>query len=489
MKSASSFRRFTMLAAALAWVLAASPAQAGSKSKSESKAKASFENTGVQPAAEGKIEFEGKPNASKLEIEFERLDPGPTYSLSCDGVVWASFRTDSEGEAELRFESKPGQPGAPMLPADPRGAHFALNDGAADVLTVTLNGPGEPADSQVKEKGDLPPGSLPAGVRTSTSFRRDKKGATRYEVKAQKLPAGTYSFLVNGVEEASVVVPKDGGKLKLRFADPQKRGKEMPLDFDPRGSIVELSHSSGALASGGGSPSIDGLDACVESEVEVPLARLAGVGKAESEFRVDDDCDKRFKVKVENVLEGAYDVYVDGILRGTMLAAFSASEGEVHGEIKWKTDPDDPGELLLDFDPEGALIEVKQGDTVLFSGFQTPAVPGAPGGICTETRTEVGFLNTGARPGAKGKARFEIEDDCETEFDVEIENLAQGSYDLVVGGVLRGSIVVGPFGEGDLDFETDSDDPDKLPLDFDPRGMLIEVFDGGTKILERLFPS
>ena len=265
MQFASSFRRFTMIAAALAWVLAAHGAQASSKS--ESKAKAAFENTGVQPAAEGTIEFEGKSNASKLEIEFERLDPGPTYTLSCDGVVWAGFRTDSEGEAELRFESKPGQPGAPMLPADPRGAHFALSDGAADVLTVTLNGPGEPAGSVVKEKGVLDPGSLPANVRTSTSFRRDKKGATRYEVQAQNLPAGTYSFLVDGVEEAEVQVEKDGGKLKLRFAEPQKRGKELPLDFDPRGSTVELEHSSGAMSSGGGSPSIDGLDACVESEV------------------------------------------------------------------------------------------------------------------------------------------------------------------------------------------------------------------------------
>jgi len=120
-----------------AWLLAAPVA--GADSDGKTKAKASFENTGVQP--EGEVEFQGK--AHKSELEFEHLDPGPTYTLSCDGTQWASFQTDGEGRAELVFLSDPKRPGAPMLPGDPRGASFALSDGAQDVLTVVLSDPGE----------------------------------------------------------------------------------------------------------------------------------------------------------------------------------------------------------------------------------------------------------------------------------------------------------------------------------------------------------
>jgi len=31
----------------------------------------------------------------------------------------------------------------------------------------------------------------------------------------------------------------------------------------------------------------------------------------------------------------------------------------------WDTDPDDPGEILLDFDPSGQPVEVRMGSTVI----------------------------------------------------------------------------------------------------------------------------
>jgi hypothetical protein len=123
--------------AALAWLLAAPVA--GADSKGKTKVKAAFENTGVQPAAEGEVAFKAKPGQSELEFEFEDLDPTKTYTLSCDGTTWATFQA---GAVELHFASSPS-PGEPMLPRDPRGASFALNDASQDVLTVVLSGPGE----------------------------------------------------------------------------------------------------------------------------------------------------------------------------------------------------------------------------------------------------------------------------------------------------------------------------------------------------------
>lgn len=42
--------------------------------------------------------------------------------------------------------------------------------------------------------------------------------------------------------------------------------------------------------------------------------------------------------------------------------------------------------------------------------------------------------------------------------------------------------------QGDIEFGNPAD-PDELPLDFDPRGELIEVFDGATLVFSVNFPS
>ena len=42
-------------------------------------------------------------------------------------------------------------------------------------------------------------------------------------------------------------------------------------------------------------------------------------------------------------------------------------DGEPEGEIEFDTDPDEPGEVLLDFDPRGQLVEVRQGGVTYLS--------------------------------------------------------------------------------------------------------------------------
>jgi hypothetical protein len=225
-------------------------------------------------------------------------------------------------------------------------------------LTIVLSGPGEPAGTRASDKGSLDDDGLPPGASAKTSFVRKSKGDKIWGVSGQKLPAGTYNLMVDGEDEVEFEIEIEGGKFKLRFSDPQKSGKDLPLDFDPRDALVKLEGPAGLMASSDGSPSIDGLDACAESEVEVPLAAIGGVGQGKSELKVDHDCDKSFEVEIEEVVAGAYDVYVDGILRGTIQAAFNAVKGHVEGHLEWETSPDDPGELLLDFDPRGQLIEM-----------------------------------------------------------------------------------------------------------------------------------
>ena len=61
---------------------------------------------------------------------------------------------------------------------------------------------------------------------------------------------------------------------------------------------------------------------------------------------------RRPPTRLKNVIGGGFSSY------------YSQND---EGEIEFDTDPDDPGELLLDFDPRGELIEIEQGGTVFLS--------------------------------------------------------------------------------------------------------------------------
>ena len=53
------------------------------------------------------------------------------------------------------------------------------------------------------------------------------------------------------------------------------------------------------------------------------------------------------------------------------LGAHLGYGGEVEGQIEFDSDPDEPGEMLLDFDPSGQLTEILDagGDTILERDF------------------------------------------------------------------------------------------------------------------------
>jgi hypothetical protein len=75
---------------------------------------------------------------------------------------------------------------------------------------------------------------------------------------------------------------------------------------------------------------------------------------------------------------------------------------------------------------------------------------------------------------------------------VEIEKLPLGDYELVVGGIVRGSIpVVLVNGEpvGHIEFDTDPDEPGEILLTFEARGQLVEVRQGATVFLSVTMPE
>jgi len=446
-------------------------------------------NTGVDPEASGKVLLKLKDGRSRLDVRLRSLEPAATYTLSVDGLPWATFQP-ARGRARLRFASPSKRASDLALPFDPRGGTLAINDGATDVLTGVISGSGESSTTRVKEQSTLTATALGAGGETKTKFQQTRNN-TRLDIKIKNVAPGDYTVLIDGIERGAMQAPR--GRAKLTWSS-KPSSRRLPLDFDPRGGEVEIEGMGDLFFFGPVNGQVEGVNECVFSETESPLAAqpAAGAGSGDSRLRIRDDCRRDFDVEIEDVPVGDYDLFVDGVARGT-IAVVDMGGGMIEGEIEFTTEPDEEGELFLDFDPSGALIEVAQGGTLFFSGIQGQAQPGSGGTTaCTPSELELPLHNTGVIADAKGDARLRVRDDCDEDFRVEIEDVPAGDYDILVGGVNRGTITAVNTGsevEGQIEFDSDPDEPGELLLDFDPSGQQIEIVDGGaTAILERDFP-
>ena len=451
------------------------------------------------PGAKGRIKLRFQEKRSRLKIDVRALAGDSLYTLVVDGQVWTAFETNRKGRAKLRFGSPPrGRELA--LPGDPRGAAVTVTDGSDEVLSTMLSGSGESDDSRVREETLLSPTEFASGGRARVRFERRKDGELRFDVDLENVTPGEYRVFVGGVERGTIVTSALGhGEIEWRTDsdDPD----HLPLDFDPRGQTVDIVDSSGNVVFTGDSEGrLPGVNDCSFQEVETPLTPTssAGTGSGRARFRIRDDCRRDFNVEIEDVPTGSYDLWVDGALRGTIEVV--EVPGGTEGEIEFDTEVDDPGEIFLDFDPNGASVEVRQGDLAFFSG--TVGSPGESGGdgdddgndddpptggCGSPVEIEVPLLGTGLLPGGRAEARFRLRDECRTDFQVELEDVPAGSYDVFVGDVLRGTLGVSG-GQGELEFD-DEPEAGELPIDFDPRGLQIRVELEGAIAFERLFPE
>lgn len=109
------------------------------------------------------------------------------------------------------------------------------------------------------------------------------------------------------------------------------------------------------------------------------------------------------------------------------------------------------------------------------------------GGISDDTPSDVLVTEqriglSPARDGLLGSGHADFEERPDrTEFSVEVEDLADGVYRIIVGGVDRGELVVST-GIGETEFRSPVE-AGKVLLTFDPRGQLVEVHDGQGAVL------
>jgi hypothetical protein len=130
--------------------------------------------------------------------------------------------------------------------------------------------------------------------------------------------------------------------------------------------------------------------------------------------------------------------------------------------------------------------EIAASAALLLLAAATPAAWARDGGrsnggtACVPQQLSESIASTGLDADGSARARWRQDDRCRRDFQVEVEDVPVGSYDVVVGGAVRGTIAVVADAaggtRGELELESAGDDtPHAAPLDFDPVGATLEI--------------
>ncbi|MCB9898932.1 MAG: hypothetical protein H6825_13085 [Planctomycetes bacterium] len=336
---------------------------------------------------------------------------------------------------------------------------------------------------------------------TARARWRDKGDSLDFSVELEHLGSGTYDLFVADVQRGSISV--DGtGFGEIEFKTPLDDPKPL-FDFDVLGESIEVRQDATTFFSdvfapgeGGGGGGGGGSS---KTKTEVYMVNVGPDANAKGRLRYETKSNElRFSVNVEHLDAGVYDLVVGG----STVATFDTT-GLPEVELQFRDPPDDSpsdeaGEikLALDFDPLGRQVDVVSGETTYLTGVQPGASskgsPSKPKQVSKDVGKKKGdallvkLLDLGVLSGAKGTMKLAAKSD-ESEFEVEIEHVVDGSYSLCVGDVERGVIVV-TAGEGRLDFST-SPEAGQLSLDFAVKGELVQVKLDGDAILANVFPT
>lgn len=220
-----------------------------------------------------------------------------------------------------------------------------------------------------------------------------------------------------------------------------------------------------------------------EAEVELKLTRLAaapGGSEAKAKFRRLATGTARFKVDVDDLLAGNYELFVGGMPRGQIVLSEDGG-----GDRVFKTTPSGDA-VLLDFEVAGQPVVIRRDGQDYFSGIM-PTVPestkiGGSGSRAVE------LAAAGSAPaGAEAKAELEFGSNGPVKLQVELEDFPAGDYKLIVTDVLRGTIAISGD-SGVLTFKINPGGSD-LPLDFSTVGQSIIISEGSTVLFSGVLPT
>ncbi|MHA3772175.1 hypothetical protein ACXR0O_11615 [Verrucomicrobiota bacterium sgz303538] len=421
-------------------------------------------NTSVDSDAAGSILSVLQSKQSVLTIEMSKLAEKQPYSLKVGEVTEAQFTTDDKGRARLRFATK-AEKNKAVLDFDPRGKTIAVLDSEGKaVLQAVVSGEGEPEGIVVDERSEL---ASEDGVKGKGTARyvSQKNGRRSFEVKLSGTTAAGLHLFVDGIDRGEIEVHGRSGRIAFSSSP---RGNQSSLDFDPRSAKIDIIGSDDLLKfSGKLEAKAKGVNFAVRNtqRVLIPSTGADPDGQAEAKLRINADASKDFSVELEDVPAGSYNLLVNDVVRGTVVVA-ARPDGGTKGEIEFTSQTDDNGELPLTFDPVGTTLTIRQDTTVFFTGtFQPDSNTGVPAPGESSLISER-LASTGLDADASGEAEFSSSTNGETEFEVEIESVNAGSYQLFVDGTLRGTIeaIAATDGrvKGKIKFETEGAGEDRV---------------------------
>lgn len=417
--------------------------------------------------------------------------PVAPVTLLVDGQpLGVPLTPTSGGSLVFRFRGPATSSGFAPLTVDPRGATLDLLQNGAPIFTGEMRSRARGANFAPRSTVvvGLPSAQSPPVGHAEVTWSVDQGARREFEVELEDVPRGLYDLFVDNTLRGSfrVVTRDDGTEGEIEFSSYDD--DELPLDFDPVGASLVVRDRDGlAWFSGIFDPSI--LDQRPPAEpasyFEESLASTGADPDASgmAEYEVDSDGAHEFAVEIEDVAAGTYLVRVGGVDRATLRTA-RLGDG-VEGEVEFRS-PVERGKVALDFDPRGQLLEIVGPDgVVLFRHlFGSGSAPEGPSVVPLNLRQALT-----ARPGAVGTvvASFEIDDEGESELELEARGLPAGRYPVAVGGVARGTLTVVAVGgrtRGEIEFDSDPEAPE-LPLDFRVLGSEITVSDASGILFSR----
>ncbi|HKL50547.1 MAG TPA: hypothetical protein VJ908_05225 [Wenzhouxiangellaceae bacterium] len=255
--------------------------------------------------------------------------------------------------------------------------------------------------------------------------------------------------------------------------------------------IQRLTDQPGAECSGGISDDMGPGSLPEQFEIALAPTDVIPGARGTAEFKATPG-HAEFEVEIEQVPAGEFELQVGGESRGLITVV---DTGTGSGEIEFRS-PAGDDQLLLDFDPRDQIIDVLLGGQVVLTALapEEGDFPGNPPAFDLPIRgtleLELELVNEGVFADGEAGAEFEMRKN-RAEFEIEVSDIPAGTYPVFIGGINQADITVqeDDMGEtgGDLEFAFPYGGVE--PLDFDPRGQSIEIFEGATLLFSGQFPE
>jgi hypothetical protein len=274
------------------------------------------------------------------------------------GTLLLSFRNCNQGTAA--FETEPEELGSGEVRIKRLTSIYNMRCSGG----ISDNTPGDARPLQLEVK--LRPVD-PEGEGEGKAKFWERPGRSDLKVTVDDLAVdGTYTLEICGTDRGDLVV--EDGEGNLMFRSPSNPGKK-PLNFEPRecpfeillGETVVLTSGEEVLAPKQPGDDDDDSEDSDDNETEIeidldPTGNLAGA-RGSATYELDDERES-FKVRLRNVPVGAYRLYVAGDWVGDIDVEEGPGNSPNRGELRFSK-PVKPGEIPLDFEVLGKMIEIR----------------------------------------------------------------------------------------------------------------------------------